>query len=74
MDEKQKQEIKDFLKSRFPEGIQAFTTRNWVGDYMENIYFKNGVVIDECSGYGYIEIFGIEDSFYKELEDEGYIH
>ena len=74
MDKKQKQEIKDFLRTRFPESIQAFTTRNLVGDYMENIYFKNGVVIDMCYSWNYIEIFGIEDSFYKELEEEGYIY
>ena len=41
---------------------------------MENIYSKNGICIDECSGYGYIEIFGITEEFYNELIEEGYIY
>lgn len=49
--------------------IQAFTTRNIVGDEMETIYEENGVTIDFCWDYDYIEIFGItEDEFDKLLE------
>lgn len=74
MDEKQKVEIKDFLIDNFPKGIQAFTTRNCVGDNMKNIYSKNGIDIDICYEENYIEIFGITEEFYNELIEECYIY
>lgn len=50
-----------FLKKRFPNKIQMFDTRNFAGDRMITIYDSNGVVIDYCPDYDYIEIFGLTD-------------
>ncbi len=56
-----KEKVISFLKKRFPDKIQMFDTRNLVGDRMITIYDSNGVVIDYCPGYEYIEIFGLTD-------------
>ena len=55
------EELIIFLKKIFPKGIQMFDTRNTEGDYMENIYCKDGIVVDYRPGYVYvyIEIFGL---------------
>lgn len=66
--------IKKFLKNIFDNGIQAFDTRNIVGDYIINIYNEDGVSIDYAPGYEYIEIFGLTDEEYQELEEQKYIH
>ena len=44
--------------------IQVFDCRNFVGDYMRNIYFADGIMIDYCDN-GYIEVFGFTESEYK---------
>ena len=48
-----------FLKEKFPDGIQMFSTRNNVWDVVRPIYDYNGVRISFCSAHGYIEIFGL---------------
>ena len=55
------QDVKDFLQSKKDEleGYQAFDSRNIVGDTMEPFYNKDGVQIDICREWGYIEIFGL---------------
>lgn len=55
------QDVKDFLQSKKEEleGYQAFDSRNIVGDKMEPFYNKDGVQIDICREWGYIEIFGL---------------
>lgn len=55
------QDVKDFLQSKKDEleGYQAFDSRNIVGDEMEPFYNKDGVQIDICRQWGYIEIFGL---------------
>ena len=53
-------EIIEFLKNYFDgRRIQMFDTRNIVGDWMTTIYMNHGVTIDYCSGWDYIEIFGL---------------
>lgn len=47
--------------------VQIFSDRNIAGDHMENIYADNGVYIDICREYGYIEVFGLNDKEYKTL-------
>lgn len=59
--------VKAFLKELHPEGIQMFNSRNLVGDPMYTIYDKDGISIDECSYYGYIEVFGVTEEEYNEL-------
>ena len=49
----------DFLKKEFPDGIQMFSTRNVIGDYLYPIYEKDDVSIEYCSNWYYVEIFGL---------------
>lgn len=49
----------NFLKTKFPKGIQMFNTRNIVGDAMTTIYDEDGIVIDYCYSWDYVEIFGL---------------
>ena len=44
-----------------------FDTRNFVGDYMENLYSSPGLNIDICYGYAYLEVFGLTDDEFLEL-------
>lgn len=59
-----------FLKKEFPEGIQMFNTRNLVGDPMYTIYNKDGLVVDYCSRYEYIEVFGLSIKDFDRLNTE----
>nr|DAV97315.1 MAG TPA: hypothetical protein [Caudoviricetes sp.] len=74
MEEKRLIKLKKFLKEVFKNRIQAFTTKNFVGDYMETIYNKDGIQVDYAPRYGYIEIFGLTDEEYEELEKEKIIY
>ena len=58
---------KFFLMERFSEGIQMFNSRNLVGDNMTTIYDEDGIIVDECYSYSYIEIFGVTEEEYNEL-------
>lgn len=49
----------EFLKDRFPDGVQDFDTRNIAGDSMVTIYYDGEIVVDYCPYYEYIEIFGL---------------
>lgn len=62
-----------FLKEKFPEGIQMFDTKNVVGDHMETIYEEDGITVDYCCGWGYIEIFGVSKEDFDYIEKIGYI-
>lgn len=74
MKEKRLIKLKNFLKEVFKKNIQAFTTKNIVGDFMVTIYDKDGIQVDYAPGYGYIEIFGLTDEEYEELEKEKIIY
>ena len=68
-----KENVISFLKKRFQNKIQMFDTRNFVGDHMITIYDSNGVVIDYCPDYDYIEIFGLtDDEFAIVVKECGY--
>ena len=56
-----------FLKTQFPDGIQCFHTMNLVGDTMSEIYDEDGITVDYCYYYDYIEIFGLERDEYNEV-------
>ena len=60
----------EFLKKEFPEGIQMFNTKNWVGDPMYNIYKKDGLVVEYCSRYEYIEVFGLSIKEFDKVNAE----
>lgn len=70
MKENRLNKLKKFLKEKFKKRIQAFDTRNTEGDSMETIYNEDGITVDYCYYYEYIEIFGLTDEEYKELEKE----
>lgn len=58
--------LKEFLEDY--KGWQIFFTRNTVGDIMETIYNEDGIQVDICHGWGYLEIFGLTNKQMKELE------
>lgn len=70
MKENRLNKLKKFLKEKFKKRIQAFDTRNTEEDSMETIYNEDGITVDYCYYYEYIEIFGLTDKEYKELEKE----
>ena len=57
---KRVEKVIDFLKKEFPDGIQMFNTRNMVGDFLYPIYEEDGISIDYCRSWDYIEIFGLK--------------
>lgn len=68
-----KEKVEEFLKEYFDEDelpIQAFDTRNLVGDSMYAIYNENGITIDYCYGWNYIEIFGLSKKDFADLKKE----
>ena len=63
--------VKKFIKENGFNGWQAYDTRNIVGDEMETVYrnWEDGVTIDVCRGYQYLEIFGLTKEEWDELYD-----
>ena len=61
--------VRQFLVDNDYKGMQTFCTRNIVGDYMETIYDSDGIIVDICRGWDYLEIFGLTDEEYRGLED-----
>ena len=59
-----------FMKNTFPKGIQMFDTRNWTGDRTERIYTEDGISVDFCPGYMYVEIFGLTDEEFRFVESK----
>lgn len=61
--------LRDFIVNSGYKGMQTFNTRNIVGDSMTTIYDSDGITVDFCYHYGYLEIFGLTDEQYKSLSD-----
>lgn len=61
--------LKKFLQENYPN-IQAFDTRNFSGSPMENVYDEDGIKVDYCERYDYIEIFGLTERVFQSLLDE----
>ncbi len=59
--------VVDFLKREFPDGIQMFSTRNVLGDSLYPIYEVDGVRIDFCPSWYYVEIFGLTRDEWESL-------
>lgn len=53
------QKLIDFLNKAFPDKEQTFFSRNLVGDNMTEIYDHDGILVDLCCYWGYIEVFGL---------------
>jgi len=66
MENKRFEDLKKFLKEKY-QGMQAFNSRNLVGDDMTTVYEKDGITVDECHFWGYIEILGISDDEFHSL-------
>lgn len=62
--------VKNLLNEKFDGEIQMFDCRNVVGDPMETIFREDGVTVDYCYAYNYIEIFGLTNDEFNELNDE----
>lgn len=56
------------------DSFQVFATRNVVGDKTETIYEEDGITVEYCRDWGYIEILGLTDeeweSLFMEEEDD----
>ena len=66
---KKLENLRQWIKENDIYGMQAFNTRNTVGDWMETVYQQDGVTVDYCNEYRYIEIFGLTDEEYQSLSD-----
>lgn len=61
--------LRQFLIGRGFKGTQTFNSRNMVGDPMGTIYEKDGITVDYCHHYEYLEIFGLSNEEYQSLSD-----
>lgn len=62
------EKAKEIIKEHFKDAdCGIFDNRNWVGDWMTNIYNDNGLAIDICYGYSYFEVFGLSDEEFNDL-------
>lgn len=61
--------LRQFLTQSGYRGMQTFDCRNTVGDYMNTIYDSDGIQVDICYGWSYLEIFGLTDEEYQSLSD-----
>ena len=57
--------IVDFLNEKFPEGIQVFDTPNIIDDPVTEIYDFQGVYINYCERWGYIDVIGLNIEEWK---------
>ena len=65
--------IKDliaFLKDKYPNGAEMYNTRNNAGDILFTIYSKDGITVDDCPKWEYIEIFGLTENEFDEVNKE----
>lgn len=61
--------LRQFLIDRGFEGTQTFCSRNMVGDPMGTVYDDDGITVDYCHHYEYLEIFGLSNEEYRSLSD-----
>ena len=60
--------LKRFLQENYPNE-QAFDCANWCGDSVRKVYNEDGIEVDYCYGYGYLEIFGLSNEEFQDLLD-----
>ena len=63
-------EIISLLKRNFPERIQMFSNRGIFHDEKLTIYQKDGVIVDWCPYYEYVEILGLPKRDFEIIERE----
>jgi hypothetical protein len=59
----------DFIKANYDSGIQVYFTRNIVGDDMDVVYQEDGITIEYCPAYWYLEVFGLTNKEQAEFEE-----
>lgn len=55
-----------FLIENYPYS-RLYDCRNLVGDSLETVYSEDGIVVNNCSNWDYIEIFGLTKEEYKDV-------
>ena len=50
-----------YILNRGFQDYQIFDTKNISGDYTKTIYDADGLVLDMCEDYEYLEVFGLTD-------------
>lgn len=61
-------EVMEFLKSNKYYGMQCFDCRNICDDPTETVYCKDGVTVEVCHSWGYIEVLGLRSCDFWLLE------
>ena len=61
----------NFLRDHNYNGVQAFNTRNIVGDKLALLYNEDGIYAEYCPGGDYLEIFGLTEDEFPEIVPEG---
>lgn len=63
------EKLREFLLEDGYKGVQTFNCSNVVGDLTITVYDEDGITVDECSEYDYLEIFGLSNEEYQGLSD-----
>ena len=61
--------LRIFLIDNNYKDTQTFDTRNIIGDSMYTVYDEDGITVDYCYDYDYLEIFGLTKEEYISLKD-----
>ena len=61
--------LRNFIVNGGYKGKQTFDCRGIAGDSMTTIYNSDGITVDFCHYYDYLEIFGLTDEQYESLSD-----
>ena len=63
-------EVIDFIKKNYSDLTdELFSNRNLAGDEMVTVYEKDGITIDYCNFWQYLEIFGLTEEEYNTVVD-----
>ena len=64
------EKAKQIIEENFDDASYGiFDSRNWVGDPMVNIFDDDELQIDICYNYSYFEVFGLNETDFKELRE-----
>ena len=67
------EKLRQFINENKLVKMQTFDSRNTAGDFMNTIYENDGIKVDICHYWEYLEIFGLTKKEYKSLSDILYI-
>ena len=63
------EQAKKVIRENFSQAdCGIYNTQNVFGDPMGTVYEENGLRIDICIPYSYLEVFGLTDEEFEELE------